>query len=67
MDLGNLHIIAKITAFRCVTPCSVVRPYRGVTEVQAGSIFRVEFLSRGQNETCACALNDNGTGVSKSL
>ena len=40
--LGNFHIIAKFTAFLCVTPSGGVVVHRAVTDGQAGSVFKAE-------------------------
>lgn len=54
----NVYIIAKTTAFRLCT---------SVTTGEAGSVFRVELLSRVTNETPKCTLNGTGAGVSTLL
>lgn len=48
--LGNFHVLAKFTAFLCVTPSGGVDVHQTVTDGQAGSIFKAEVPTRAAKE-----------------
>jgi hypothetical protein len=64
---GNLHVIAKFTAFLCVTPSGGVDVRQAVTDGQAGSVIKAEVPSRVAKEPPSCTLNYTGTGGGEPL